>query len=69
MEDVKKYQLRDEFLEHAFAVAGLSVLHVGSDRIPSPEVIRGKIIPLLENRSVRKTDVKNQRTKLPKRAK
>jgi hypothetical protein len=52
-----KYRDRDAFLERAFASAGLSVLHVRSNRHPSPQMILERIVPLLEQRSVRQSGV------------
>lgn len=49
-EDAAKYQLRDEFLERVLAAAGLAVLHVQAQRIPTVTQFRQRITPLIENR-------------------
>ena len=51
LEAEAKYQQRDEFLELALSSAGLSVLHIRSDQIPTVAEIWEHIIPLVDERS------------------
>ncbi|MFK8113747.1 MAG: DUF2726 domain-containing protein [Rubripirellula sp.] len=51
-----KSPVYDQFLEGALKTAGLSVLHLRTDRAPSQQMIRERISPLLEKRSIRRVD-------------
>lgn len=44
----------DDYLERALVSAGLTVLHIRTDRVPSIQMVRERIFPLLEGRSVRR---------------
>ena len=40
IENAGKYQLRDDYLEHALQAAGLAILHLPSDHLPTVDAIR-----------------------------
>jgi Protein of unknown function (DUF2726) len=54
-ESSKLAPVRDEFLEKALITAGLSVLHIRTDRVPSIQMVRERIYPLLDGK-IRRVD-------------